>query len=390
MASGLNAGLSPPRSKPVLVYLVTEDWYFMSHRLPMANAVQAAGFEVHVATRVGTSGAAIEVHGFQLHPLPWPRGSFNPFSRIAIWRDVRELYRRLSPDIVHHVALEPTIVGSLAALGLPIVRLNALAGLGFVFTSRTAKARATGAIISRLLTWLLNRPRAAALIQNNDDRAALASLGVSAERIFLIPGSGVDIDVFTPLPEPPGPITVAFVGRLLDDKGVRTLVAAHEMLASRPQPIHLLLAGEIDPANPASISMDEVESWRCLPNISVLGHVADVRDVWARAHIAVLPSRREGLPKSLLEAAACGRPIVATDVPGCREIARAGLNALLVPADDPAALAKAIDRLANDEALRAQFSKASRTLVEQEFSSARIGREIVSLYNRLLGRSPLP
>ncbi len=358
----------------------------------MVKAAREAGYDVHVATRVRAKGSAIEALGYRLHPLKWARGSLSPFTRVAIWRDVRALYRRMSPDLVHHVALEPTIIGSLAAFGLPMVRLNALAGLGFAFTSRTLKARATGAIIGQLLRWLLNRPLTAALVQNGDDRDALVKLGVDADRIFLIPGSGVDTEVLTPLPEPAGQVTAAFVGRLLDDKGVRTLMAAHELLSRSGRPIQLRLAGDRDPANPASISLDEIRSWAGRPGVSMLGHVSDIREVWATAHIAVLPSRREGLPKSLLEAAACGRPIVATDVPGCREIARAGINALLVPPDDPSALAEALDRLAHDRPMRLRFAAASRGLVEDRFSSAQIGRETVALYDQLLGRArgPLP
>lgn len=381
-----------PGKSPVLLYLVTEDWYFLSHRLPMALAAQRAGYEVHVAARVGSDGAAIEAYGFHLHPLLWRRGSTNPLDILAIIREVRRLYRRLCPELVHHVALQPAVIGGIASLGMPIVCLNALAGLGFVFTSRTLKARLTGAVVRGLLTGLLNRPANAILVQNEDDHAAVMALGISPDRIFVIPGSGVDVGALTPLPEPAGPVTAAFVGRLLDDKGVRTLMAAHEILDRRKRPIRLLLAGSPDSANPASIPLRDVESWRRRPGVEVLGHVTDIRDVWAAAHIAVLPSRREGLPKSLLEAAACGRAIVATDVPGCREIARANMNALLVPPDDPSALADAIDQLARDPDLRRRFATAGRRLVENEFSSTRISREIVALYDRLLGRdrNPLP
>jgi glycosyltransferase involved in cell wall biosynthesis len=375
---------------PILVYLVTEDWYFLSHRLPMASAARRAGYEVHVLTNVRDHGAAIEAHGFHLHPLSWRRGSLNPPDVLAIIREVRGLYRVLAPDLVHHVALQPAIIGSLAALGLPVRRLNAVAGLGFAFTSNTPKARLVRMVLSGLLRTLLNSPRASVLVQNPDDHAAVGTLGVSAERIFLVPGSGVDVDVLTPLPEPDGPTTAAFVGRLLEDKGVRTLLAAHELLARRRRPVRLLIAGEPDPANPASIPVEEIERWKRQPGVVMLGHVANIRDVWSAAHIAVLPSRREGLPKSLLEAAAFGRPIVATDVPGCREIARANVNALLVPPDDPAALAEAIDRLAADPDLRQRFGLAARHIVEDEFSSDRIGREIVALYDRLLGRNVLP
>src|SRR5262249_3313484 len=139
------------------------------------------------------------------------------------------------------------------------------------------------------------------------------------------------------------------------------------------------------PANRPASPPQEIEAWRRRPGVEMLGHVGDIREVWRRAHIAVLPSRREGLPKSLLEAAACGRPIVATDVPGCREIARQDYNALLVPTDDAGALAAAIDKLVHDADLRWRFGAASRRLVEAEFSAARIGDETVALYNHLLG-----
>jgi len=277
-------------------------------------------------------------------------------------------------------------IGSIASLGLGIQTLNALAGLGFVFTSRTPKALVAGFIVRQLMRFLLTRRDAAVLVQNEDDRAAIAALGVPSEHVFMIAGSGVDADQLTPMPEPPEPITVGFVGRLLDDKGVRTLVAAHDVLEWRGRPIRLLLAGEPDPANPASIAPEEITAWKQRTGVEVLGHVADIRTVWARSHIAVLPSRREGLPKSLLEAAACGRAIVATDVPGCRVIARDGVNALLVPPDDPNALADAIDHLARDPSLRGNFAIAGRRLVEEEFSSARIGGEIVALYDYLLAK----
>jgi glycosyltransferase involved in cell wall biosynthesis len=373
--------MPPPR----LLYLVTEDWYFLSHRLPMARAARAAGYEVHVAARVANGAAAIAAEGFTLHPLRWRRGSLDPFHFLSLARDIRRLYRQVAPALGHHVAFAPSIIGSVAALGLPVQRLNAMAGLGFVFTSRTPKAVAVRILIRWLMRWLMNRPRASVLVQNPDDRTALLSLGVRRDKIALIAGSGVDTGRLRPLPEPPPPVTVGYVGRLLADKGLRTLVKAQALLAQRGEPVRLLIAGEADPANPASIPPQEIDGWRRQPGIALLGHTA-VAEVWDKAHIAVLPSRREGLPLSLLEAAACGRPLVATDVPGCREVARDGVNALLVPPDDPEALADAIARLAHDGNLRARFGAAGRALVEDEFSSERIGREIVALYDHLLNR----
>ena len=370
--------------KPRLVYLVTEDWYFISHRLPMARAARDAGFEVHVATRVDRHGAAIEAEGFHLHPLNWRRGSFDPRDVARIVREVRGVYRKLKPDIAHHVAVQAAVVGSLAATGLPVVCLNAITGLGTTFLGNSAKARMARPMVTLLMRALLNRSRSAVLVQNADDRAEIERLGVRPDRISLVPGSGVDIEAMRPSPEPSGPVTIAFAGRLVEDKGIRTLIEAHDILLRRGRDIHLRIAGLPDPANPTSIPPIELAAWSDRRNLAYLGQVDDIAAFWAAAHIAVLPSRREGLPLTLLEAAACGRPLVATDVPGCREIARPGLNALLVPPDDAQALADAIDRLASDSDLRERLGQAGRVLVEQEFSSDLIGRDIVGLYRRLL------
>jgi glycosyltransferase involved in cell wall biosynthesis len=367
-----------------ILYLVSEDWYFVSHRIPMARAARRAGYEVHVATRVGDCAAQITGEGFVLHPINWRRGSLNPFRLLVAVVETRRLYRQIRPDLVHHVALVPSIIGSLAALGLPIIRLNALAGLGFAFTSDSAKARAVRPVARLLLSWLLKRDYTTVLVQNPDDLAVMMSLGVPKPSVALIPGSGVDTDILKPMPEPSGPFTIGFVGRLLDDKGVRTLVAAHEELARRGMAICTLLAGEPDPFNPASIPDRILDSWRIIPNLRLLGHVADIRTVWSEAHVAILPSRREGLPKSLLEAAACGRPLIATEVPGCRAIAREGINALLVPPDDSEALVTAIETFMKNPDLRVRFGHASRQIVTAEYSSTRIGDETLALYSRLL------
>ena len=374
---------------PRLLYLVTEDWYFISHRLPMARAAREAGFEVHVACRVDRHGPQIEAESFKLHPLTWQRGSTSPLALRQAVSDVRRTYRTIRPDIAHHVALQPSIVGSIAALGLPIACVNAVAGMGYAFTSRTPRALVARAALSWLIRLMFRRWASTVLVQNPDDRAAMEALSIPTDRIALIPGSGVDVARLTPQPEPEGPITAAYVGRLLEDKGLHALMAAHALLTARGTPVRLLLAGEADPLNPASVPLAILAEWRQRPGVEFLGHVSDIRTVWAQAHIAVLPSRREGLPLSLLEAAACGRALVATDVPGCREVARNGLNAILVPVDDAAALAEAIGKLAADPTLRARYGAASRQLAEAEFSSERIGREVTRLYRTLLERYPV-
>jgi glycosyltransferase involved in cell wall biosynthesis len=368
--------------KPRLLYVVTEDWAFLLHRLPMARAARAAGYEVHVATNVTDGAAAIAAEGFVLHPVRFSRGRLSPF---AIWqtiRDLRRIHRHVDPVLVHRVAVEPIVIDAVATLGLKAASVNAITGLGYAFIANSPKARAIRQAISLVLRLLINHPRNVALVQNPDDGALVAEIGVAPARIKLIPGSGVDIERFRPSPEPEGPITAAFVGRLLDHKGIRTLIAAHRLLRAQGVPIQLLVAGTPDPANPASVSPQEAAAWAREPGINMLGHVSDIAPVWARAHMAVLPSRREGLPRTLLEAAACGRAMVATDVPGCREVARPDTG-LLVPVDDPAALAEAMAKLAQFADLRRQLGAAARTLAVERFSSDAIGHAIVDLYASL-------
>jgi glycosyltransferase involved in cell wall biosynthesis len=377
-------------SKSRLLYIVTEDWYFLSHRLPMARAAKTAGFEVHVATNVVDGAAAIWREGFIVHPVPFVRGRASPIAAIATILALRRVLRQVQPSVVHNVAIQPTIFGSFAAIGLGATSVNAITGLGYTFIADTPKARILRWMIGMALRLLVDRGYNVALVQNPDDRTLLQALGIRSDHIVLIPGSGVDVERLHPTPEPEGRTTVAFVGRLLDDKGVRTLVAAHRLLLAKGLPVALVLAGTPDPANPASISDHEVEGWNREPGITWLGHVSDIATVWARAHIAVLPSRREGLPKSLLEAAACGRPMVATDVPGCREVVLPDKTGILVQVDDPLSLAAAIERLATSPELRARYGSAARRLAIERFSADAIGSAIVNLYLRLARRNPRP
>jgi glycosyltransferase involved in cell wall biosynthesis len=257
--------------------------------------------------------------------------------------------------------------------------------MGFVGSSPSLRARLLRRPLGFALTRLLERSNSRVIVQNDDDRQLLLSLHPgAADRIVTIRGSGVDTGHFRALPEPSPPVTAGFAGRLLADKGVAVLVEAQQRLRRRGVDLRLLLAGTPDPENLASITPAQLAAWQRLPGITWLGQVEDIRSLWAAAHIAVLPSRREGLPKSLLEAAAMGRPIVATDVPGCRDIARAGVNALLVPPDDADALAEALARLAEDGALRQRLGTAGRALVESHFTAEAIGAATVALYRRLL------
>jgi glycosyltransferase involved in cell wall biosynthesis len=368
-----------------ILYVVTEDWYFLSHRLPMARAARAAGYEVHVATRLNSGKAAIEAEGFTPHPLSWQRGSLSLWHSLKHVAELRKLLRNLKPDILHNVSLKPVLLGSVASLGLSsIAVVNSLTGLGTLFIGNHGGSGRTRIAVRAALAFLLKRRNSRTIVQNPDDRKFVLELGVPEASVVIIPGSGVDTVHFTPLPEPPPPVTAAYVGRMLADKGVLTLIQAFSLATSRGVQLQLLLAGDTDKENPGSLAPEQLREFASAFGIHWLGYVTDIREVWARAHFAVLASRREGLPKSLLEAAACGRPMVTTDTPGCREIAIRNETALTVPVDDAPALAEAMTKMAGDAEMRARFGKTARALVEAKFSADAIGRETVALYQSLV------
>ncbi len=375
--------------RPKLIYLVTEDWYFLSHRLPMARAARDAGFEVVVATRIGDGQAAIAAEGFRVVPLDWQRGSANPLRELGAVAAIYRLYRRERPDIVHHVAMKPVLEGSLAAFlaRVPAV-VNALTGLGYLFIGKDGLARLLGPAVRCALALLLARGKNwRVVMQNPDDLDTLVGHGiVQRDASVLIPGSGVDLHRFAPSPEPPGPVTAALVGRMLWDKGVGELVEAQRILKRRGVPLRIRLAGPLDTENPAAIPRATLEGWVKEGVVEWLGQVKDVAALWRETAIAVLPSYREGLPKALLEAAAAGRPMVASDVPGCREIVKHDTTGLLAPPRNAQALADALARLAGDAALRQRLGTAARRLAEQRFGEAAIASATVELYRALSRR----
>lgn len=368
---------------PRILYVVTEDWYFLSHRLPMARAAKAAGYEVHVATRLNDGRARIEQEGFAAHGISWSRGSLSLGDSLLALRALRKLFRKIKPDIIHNVSMKPVVLGSAASLGLAPAVVNNLTGVGSLFIGRERVGGLERRAVRFALGRLLRRDKSTTIVQNPDDQAFVRDLGVAPEHVVMIRGSGVDTEQLVKLSEPPPPITAAYVGRMLADKGVPTLIEAFLQLTKQGVPMRLLLAGDCDKENPGSLAPEQLREFAGTFGIQWLGHVTDIREVWRQAHFAILASRREGLPKSLLEAAACGRAMVATDAPGCREIAIEGVTALTVPIDDSEALAAAMTHMAQDPAMRERFGNAARRLVENKFSTAIVGRETVALYDRL-------
>ncbi len=377
----------------VVVFLVTEDWYFWSHRLPIARAARDAGARVVVATRFERYRHAVEAEGFVPQPLPWSRRSHHVMNEVrALWAIFR-LYRHERPDVVHHVAIKPVVYGGIAArLARTRAQVNAIAGFGYVETSRHLRARVLRGVFRAVLRFAWRGRGVHAIVQNPDDRDALMRTGLlRAGHIHMIRGSGVDVSRFSPSPEPASARARAvYAGRLLWSKGVRELVEAARELRAREAPVDVVLVGSPDPENPESVPARDVEAWVREGVVTWRDWTGDTAPVWRDAHIAVLPSYREGLPKALLEAAASGRAIVATDVPGCREVARDGVNALCVPARDARALAAAIDRLARDAALRARFGAAGRDMAVREYAEFIVVRETLDLYRRLCAAPARP
>ena len=377
-------------ARPKLLFLVTEDWYFWSHRLPVARAARDAGFDVAVATRVRAHGERIRAEGFRLYPLAWRRRGDGIFGAARAIAAIAAVYRREHPDLVHHVALKPVLFGGMALrLAIPRRRgrpaeIAAMTGLGSGFAGDSGLARLMRPLLGRVVR------RAAAggrvIVQNPEDGAALAGHGIDPARLVLIRGSGIDTGHFTPLPEPGGvAMRVALVARMLRSKGIPDAVAAVRRLQAQGLPIELLLAGSTDPDNRDSLTEQELTALAAEPGVEWLGRVDDVRTVWRRAAIAVYPSTYgEGVPKALLEAAACARPIVAADMPGCREVVRHGETGLLVPPRDVAALAAALAALAADAARRQAMGRAGRALVEREFGEETVARDTLALYHAAL------
>lgn len=376
-------------ARPRILYLVAEDWSFLSHRLAVARGARDAGFEVVVATRVREHGDLIRSEGFRVVPISLQRGGRNPLRDAATVLELSRLYARERPDIVHHVALKPVLYGSLAAsiARVPAV-VNALTGLGYVFLSDDATARVLRIGVSVLLRFLLNRPGSRLLLQNEDDARLLVAEGIAtAGNIVVIRGSGVDTARFRPAGEPLGVPVAVLASRMLWDKGIGELADAARLLKKRQVPVRILLLGDPDPENPASIPASQLASWQAEGILEWRPHDRDMAGALRACHIAVLPSYREGLPKSLLEAAAMGLPIVASDVPGCREIARDGENAILVPLRNAARLADAIERLALDPDLRRRMGARGRELVESAFTEATIVAQTLGLYRAMLAQT---
>ena len=365
-----------------LLFLVTEDWYFVSHRLHLALAARRAGYNVVVATRLASHGNLFRAVGLLPISLEMSRGAYGPLADLrALWR-IWRIYRNEQPDIVHHVALKSVLLGGLAARLAGVRRtVAAVAGLGYLY-SGAGRAPLLASLLRMVMPFLVGSGRVIA--QNLDDANLLTTWGVPKAQIRLIRGSGVDIRRFMPCPEPDGIPLVLLHARMLWDKGVGEFVEAARLLKRQGPPVRFVLVGGPDPANPASVPETTLRAWVDEGVVEWWGQREDIPAVLAACSIVCLPSYREGLPTSLIEAAACGRPIVTTNAPGCREVVRDGDNGFLVPGRDAPALAQALKRLLSNPALRVRMGARSRERAEAEFAEARIVAETMAVYEELL------
>ena len=368
-----------------VLLFVNEAAAFFPQRMALARACRAANYDVHVVAPPGPRADEI-IREFAFHPLPLDRKSTDPLREAATVAEVLRIYRAVRPDLVHHFTIKPCLYGGLAARAASVpASVSTITGLGYAFINDSRRARTARAIARVGYRAAFRHRNAITVFQNSDDREEFLRMGlVKADRTRLIRGSGIDLARFPRCPEPEGPFTVVLGARMLRDKGIGEFVEAARLVRAKLPEARFILVGGLDPGNPAAIAEDELHRWTSDGDIEWWGQRDDMPEVLASAHVVCLPSYREGLPRILLEGAATGRTLVATDVAGCREVVRHGSTGLLVPARDAHALAEAFLRLASDPTSRRGFSDAARALVENEFSLTSVVDRTLELYGELL------
>jgi len=365
--------------QPKLLYFATEDWFVCSHWLPQLFGAKDAGFDVVVVTRTNKHAERIRQHGIKVIHFEISRRGTNVFRELGTVLRLIKIYRAERPDIVHHVAMKPMLYGSLAAHLTRIPRtVNWVAGMGWLFISKSRRAKMLQMVVRKVFGVLLHGTEI--IVENKDDQAVMSGLGIAPRAIHLIRGAGVDTVMYAPVPEPEGKPMVVLPARMLWDKGVGEFVEAATLLKERGVNARFVLVGEPDGENPASVQEHQLVDWQKEGVVEWWGRREDMPQILAQSHIVCLPSYREGLPKSLLEAASSGRSIVTTDVPGCREIVRDGDNGLLVEVRNAPALADALGQLLTDPALRQRLGQRGRERVMSEFSQEIIVGQVLALY----------
>ncbi|MFC5498397.1 glycosyltransferase family 4 protein [Caenimonas terrae] len=372
-----------------LLFVVNVDWFFLSHRLPIALAAQQQGYQIHIATGLTDRLEELRRYGFVVHPLVLDRSSSGLGDA---WRTMAELWHvftDVKPDVVHLVTIKPVLLGGLIArlTAMPAV-VVAISGLGFVFLARGGRAAVRRFLVGALYRLALGHPNVKVIFQNAGDLQIVTRLArLSASKTAMIRGSGVDLAGFAHLPLPGGVPVVVLAARLIADKGVLEFVNAARLLKQRGCNARFALVGTVDSANPSSFTDVEVSRWVGDGTVEWWGQRPDMPQVLAAARMVVLPSYREGLPKVLIEAASCGRAVVTTDVPGCRDAIDPGITGLLVPVRDFISLANAMESLIEDPALCQRMGDAGREFAVRTFDIRQVVHAHLQIYEELIGKS---
>jgi glycosyltransferase involved in cell wall biosynthesis len=376
-----------PESMKVILVANT-DWYLYNYRLALARALYSGGYEVALVSPPGRFSALLEEAGF--HWICWPVGrqSINPWHEISAMRSLARIYTTEYPDLVHQFTIKPVLYGSLAArfARVPAI-INSLTGRGYALLSDEFKARLIRPAVRQLYRLAFQPANVHTIFENPlDQQYFIENRLAYAQRSHLIPGVGVDAQKFSPSPEPEGIPIITYAGRMLWDKGVGVLIEASRLLKQRGLAFRLVLVGEPDPGNPSNIQSETIEKWVQDGDAEWWGFQSTMETVYQQSHIVALPSFGEGVPTTLMEAAASARALVATDISGCREVIQPGENGLLVPLRDAPALADALEKLICDPALRQRMGAASRRLALEKFTHETINQQTLAVYQTAFSR----
>lgn len=369
-----------------LLFVVNVDWFFISHRMLIAQEAIRMGYAVHIATGLTDRRQELEHAGLVVHPLAFDRSSASLWNTADLTFQLWRVFRTVRPDIVHLITIKSVLLGGVVGrLAAVPAMVAAISGLGYVFVARGYMAQARLKVVGMLYRLALGHENLAVIFQNPDDLGALSKIAsLPQNKVTTIRGSGVDLERFAAEPLPLGIPVVVMAARLLKDKGLHEFVQAARLLKQRGCIARFALIGSMDPDNPSSITRPELEAWVSDDIVEWWGHRSDMPSALAAANIVVLPSYREGLPKVLLEAASCGRAVITTDVPGCRDAIDPNVTGSLVPVRDASALANAIQALVNNPERCKTMGEAGRMLAERAFDVRQVVNAHMTIYQRLL------
>lgn len=370
-----------------LLFVLNNSKYFISHRLPIAVEAKKRGYEVHIACPDEDSNQIFKKAGIIYHHIPLSRRGMNPFAELGSIFALSRLFKRLKPDLVHLVTIKPYLYGGIAArLSRVSSVVSAVAGLGTLFVSDNPKARIIRLILLPLYKYAFGHPNQAIIFQNKHDQSMLADWsGFVPLKAILIKGSGVEVEKYQQICEPTGTPIITFAARLLKEKGVAEFIEAAKILRKRGLGVNFWVAGDIDVGNPKTITEAELNCWKNEEVVTFLGFRNDIPNLYSKSNIICMPSYYgEGLPKSLIEAAACGRAVITADVPGCRDAIIPNKTGLLVTAKDSESLANAIQKLIRDPVLRKKMGEEGRKFAEAEFHIDKVVDRHMRIYQALI------